>query len=308
MQVELGNLNCSFDCRCNTKHREYFKTTKAEAKEVLDFWGGWLKSKPYDNRFQLLPFWQDRLRLLGGDELEHDRCSSPECQSSTDLLASLCQACLRLRLVAWVKVTPFDLFEYECRTKIPSKPIRQLILKQWPHRADVMMTLLALWGALSARRTHSYLLLFVALDIIPRVPSGFSAPYAVMCLVAHWWFAKGYNELADLDQPAKESTDRKPTGGAPKTPQKEVIAESVEMSENFGSRKTRSVSIGAAIDVSSRHDAETPSKMVDRSAMFRTRAHTLSPNSARTRAVDLAGKKIKQIRTKRRKSDLDITA
>lgn len=161
--------------------------------EILNCWSRWLQLSPYDENAQLLPFWRDRLRLLGGERFSHPRCPRTECRDS-DIGFSSCQKCLRLRLKAWTDVTDLDYFEYECRMRIGWGLHRQVMFLMWPLLGNSALTLIdgcerlkRLASFLWAPMTHLHLLLLLVLSLLLSSNASRASvlSYVISCIFAY---------------------------------------------------------------------------------------------------------------------------
>ncbi|KAL4902201.1 hypothetical protein BDW74DRAFT_158781, partial [Aspergillus multicolor] len=129
-QAELQNFSYVPSCSCGVAHREYFWGEKEFGVDALTFWAGWLRGKdedsdPFDSNDQLKPFWVDRLDHFQDRINDYFRCDAPRC-AEKDEEAPACQACLRAGWKKFASPTAADELDYACRTKIPSKGLRQI--------------------------------------------------------------------------------------------------------------------------------------------------------------------------------------
>lgn len=125
--AELRNLRCKPNCFCGAEHREYFLGKAAHGQDILDSWSRWLIEKnPYNEDGNLKPFWVDRLKVLldGYSRLFH--CTDLEC-NKRNLGSTACQACLREGWQTFTEPTAQDIFEYDCRIKVPFAWSRSLL-------------------------------------------------------------------------------------------------------------------------------------------------------------------------------------
>ncbi|KAA8645071.1 GIY-YIG nuclease family protein [Aspergillus tanneri] len=222
-QAELTNMKYSFDCKCFTVHREYFTGQNHEALEIVASWFSWLKHNPYDEAFRLSPFWTDRLDLLGGDAFSHLRCPSAQCHSNEDIGGSSCQACLRIRLKAWIYVTDFDYFKYECRMRVGRESIRKAMYWMWPYFGDRMLILIDGWenieflvNFLLAPTTHLKLLSALVLWCLYSVPAACNVYCFIYCAIAYSRIMSGLGKRADGPQLTKNPT-------CPRRPRKKAL-------------------------------------------------------------------------------------
>ncbi|KAE8364096.1 hypothetical protein BDV27DRAFT_117983 [Aspergillus caelatus] len=117
--AELRNLRCKPNCFCGAEHREYFLGKAAHGQDILDSWSRWLIEKdPYNDDGNLRSFWVDRLNVLldGYSRLFH--CTDVECNKH-HRGNNACQACLREGWQRFTEPTAQDIFEYDCRIKVP---------------------------------------------------------------------------------------------------------------------------------------------------------------------------------------------
>lgn len=307
IQTELKNKKHSLNCGCLTNHREYFKGRNFEGVEILSAWGRWLESKPYDEHLRLTPFWQNRLGLLQTNKLHHRRCSTPQCSSIEDVLASSCQDCLRLRLEAWAGATEYDYFEFECCMRVTWGSVRHLILCIWQRYRGAALRLMSYWEKIQplanwlwVRAIPPYMFLFVVLRLVPS-----SRSLVAICLLVHWKFMEGWNRWTYENRLAKESgviLNAKP----PRTPQPKTLSKPLTEPVASGSKR-RSGSLNKPVNASSHPDEFTTPKTPE--PPRGSRAATLSPSLMLTedRAFKMAGKESNKTRGKRRKSGTDIT-
>lgn len=266
--AELTNMKYSFDCRCSTSHGEYFRGSVDEGLEILNCWSSWLQRNPYGKDLQLLPFWRDRLSLLGGGAFSHPRCPNNKCRLPADIAYSSCQACLRLRLKAWTEVTGYDEFAYECRTRVGWGWLRQLMYWTYsmqPFFGHCFLILVDGWEKmktlvkfLCAPTTH---LLFIFLSVLrlcflSNVP-GESIVYLGICSLACWRIKEGLAATPGDSQFTKvqnipRARGKKATREASNSPRPETPPEIVSEPETPHKRelpsKKRSVSVHEPID------------------------------------------------------------
>lgn len=322
-QAELSNLKHSFECRCCTAHKEFFTGTNHDGLETLTRWSSWLERNPYDERFELSPFWRDRLRLLGNAS-SHSRCPSTKCRSTEDIGASSCQACLRLGLKAWIDVTDYDYFEYECRMRVGWKLIRQATCCMWPLFGNRMLILIDGWEKISrlatflwAPTTHLRFLLLLVLSLVLRCLNSVSVEsilcYILFSIIA---YSRVMGELKKKLEDTRLTMDTiKPRTPRQKTPRKASISpgpeivlnpvESIEIPDKQPRSKNRSASINGPIDSSdipggyrSDHNSQEMSEVSKTDP--NSPSPFLSPDHA-TRTVRKGGLKADR---KRRKSDI----
>ncbi|KAE8132804.1 hypothetical protein BDV38DRAFT_200147 [Aspergillus pseudotamarii] len=117
--AELRNLRCKPNCFCGAEHREYFLGEAAHGQDILDSWSRWLIEKdPYNDDGNLRPFWVDRLNVLLDGYSRHFHCTDLECNKH-HCSSNACQACLREGWQTFIEPTAQDMFEYDCRIKVP---------------------------------------------------------------------------------------------------------------------------------------------------------------------------------------------
>lgn len=311
--AELANMNYSYKCICGTRHREYCTGSWTEALEILNCWSRWLQLSPYDENAQLLPFWRDRLRLLGGERFSHPRCPRTECRDS-DIGFSSCQKCLRLRLKAWTDVTDLDYFEYECRMRIGWGFHRQVMFLMWPLLGNSALTLIdgcerlkRLASFLWAPMTHLHLLLLLVLSLLLSSNASRASvlSYVISCIFAYCRIRSGlsYTPKAHtiLQPPHKKATRRVSKSPALRIPLEAASEKEMPDTEEPPSEK-RPVSRHRAHDISNTprgQSAPGSPEMSDISEYNRPNPF-LTPDRA-TRTV---GKNSPKAGAKRRKSDV----
>ncbi|RHZ67885.1 hypothetical protein CDV55_107851 [Aspergillus turcosus] len=260
--AELTNMKYSFDCRCSTSHREYFRGSVDEGLEILNCWSSWLQRNPnpYGEELQLSPFWTDRLRLLRDKTFSHSRCPNTKCRSA-DIRSSTCQACLRLRLKAWTDVTDFDYFEYECRMRVGWKFLRQVMLWMWRLFGDHLLILIHGWEKVKSLATllwapvthlHFLLLLLWCLSRVPPESINSIIFYGIACPLSYWRIMKEltntpfYSQFGKVQKipPArgKKATTEASNSPRPETPPEIFSGPETPHEQEPPSRK-RSVSV-----------------------------------------------------------------
>ncbi|RHZ54896.1 GIY-YIG nuclease family protein [Aspergillus thermomutatus] len=323
--AELTNMEYSFDCPCLTPHREYFTGRVREGLEILNCWSSWLQRNPYDEKFQLSPFWRDRLRLLGGGSFSHSRCPNTECRSARDICSRSCQACLRLRLKAWTDVTDFDHFQYECRMRVGWELMRQAMYLVWPRFGSRTLILIDGWEKIKllatflwAPTTHLYLLLLLHSLLLLVLWRPISVPaepilcYGIFCLFAYWRIMRGLKDSPDESQltkdrirprtPSKKTIRRSSSSPGPKI-LPGIVGEAETPDEQEPPSKKRSVSIHGADGISSTPESyQSASNSHEMSEIPRHIGH--SPFLTPDRAKRTVGKSSPRAGTKRRKSDV----
>ncbi|KAF9893181.1 hypothetical protein FE257_011604 [Aspergillus nanangensis] len=134
---QLRNYACTFECRCKTKHREYFSGKKQAGLNMLQFWIDWLqREQPFGEDRHLTPFWADRVDALDmkmRSRLRHlFKCGQKGCAGRIDTHRGACQDCLETGWKLWTEPTSFERFEYGCRTQMMGWPrIQDLLLWLW---------------------------------------------------------------------------------------------------------------------------------------------------------------------------------
>ncbi|GFF64784.1 hypothetical protein IFM61392_07128 [Aspergillus lentulus] len=313
--AELANVKYSFDCFCGTPHKEYFTGRVEEALEILNCWSSWLEGNPYDEDLQLLPFWRDRLRLLGGKAFSHPRCPSIECRSARDIGSSSCQACLRLRLKAWTDVTDFDYFEYECRMKIGWGFLRQVISLMWLLFGNSTFILIDgcvrtkhLTAFLWAPTTHLHLLLVLMLQLwlSSNAPRESIVYYAIPCFLAYCRITSELDDTLKV-QTIPQSPRKKATRRASNSPGRKILSEVVSETETPDEQqppsKRRSVSIHGSDDISNTPRGQQSAPSLP--GMSEIPNHNgPKPFLTPDRAKRTVGKSSPKAGTKRRKSDV----
>ncbi|PIG89372.1 hypothetical protein AARAC_006572 [Aspergillus arachidicola] len=125
--AELRSLRCKFTCLCGTEHREYFLGKVEHGQDILDSWSRWLIEKnPYSDDGNLRPFWVDRLKVFLDGYSRFFHCTAIE-GNQHPLDSNACQACLRKGWQKFTEPTAQDIFEYDCRIKVPFAAGRLLL-------------------------------------------------------------------------------------------------------------------------------------------------------------------------------------
>ncbi|QMW40906.1 hypothetical protein AFCA_004420 [Aspergillus flavus] len=117
--AELRSLRCKFTCLCGVEHREYFLGKVEHGQAILDSWSRWLIEKnPYNDDGNLRPFWVDRFQVFLDGYSRFFHCTANE-GNQHPLDSNACQACLRKGWQKFTEPTAQDIFEYDCRIKVP---------------------------------------------------------------------------------------------------------------------------------------------------------------------------------------------
>ncbi|GIC94679.1 GIY-YIG nuclease family protein [Aspergillus udagawae] len=320
--AELANMRYSFDCACCTPHKEYFTGRVQEALEILNCWSSWLQCNPYDEEFQLSPFWRDRLRLLGGKAFSHLRCPNTECLSTADIGSSSCQACLRLRLKAWTDVTDSDYIEYECRMRIGWGFLRQVMYYMWRRFGNRTLILIdgyekmiRLAAFLWAPRTQLRLLLLLMfwLWFSSNATRKSFWYYSIPCFSAYWSIMKGLGDTpsdrqSTKVQPISRAPGKKASGRASNSPEPKILRDTVSEAEIAGQEppsKRRSVSVHEPINVSRiTRGYESATAVHEMSETPKAEHNSANPFLTPDRATRTVGKSSPRAGAKRRKSDV----
>ncbi|OGM45392.1 hypothetical protein ABOM_005589 [Aspergillus bombycis] len=116
--AELRNLRCKPNCFCRVEHREYFLGKAEHGQDIIDSWSRWLKKNPYNDDGNLKPFWVDRLHVFVDENSGFFHCTAVE-DDRHHPESNACQMCLRKGWQKFTDPTPQDIFEYDCRQKVP---------------------------------------------------------------------------------------------------------------------------------------------------------------------------------------------
>ena len=65
--ADLWNERQCFLCKCGTRHNEWFKMSKEEAKLRVRLWQEWIRREPYDSEGELKDEWRNRIEALKRD-------------------------------------------------------------------------------------------------------------------------------------------------------------------------------------------------------------------------------------------------
>ncbi|GFF88011.1 hypothetical protein IFM61606_05820 [Aspergillus udagawae] len=321
--AELANMKYTFDCPCSKTHREYFTGRVQEALEILNFWSSWLQCNPYDEEFQLSPFWRDRLRLLGGKAFSHLRCPNAECLSTADIGSSSCQACLRLRLKAWTDVTESDYIEYECRMRIGWGFLRQVMYLMWRRFGNRILILIdgyekmaRLAAFLWAPTTQLYHLLLLVFWLWFSSNASHKSfwYYAISCFLAYWRITKELGDTSSGKQltkvqtisrtPGKKANRRASNSPGPKI-LPDIVNEAEMPDEQEPPSKRRSVSVHEPINVSRiTRGYESAPAVHEMSETPKADHNGANPFLTPDRAIRTVGKSSPRAGAKRRKSDV----
>lgn len=213
-----------------------------------------------------MPFWRDRLSLLGGGAFSHPRCPNNKCRLPADIAYSSCQPCLRLRLKAWTEVTDSNEFEYKYRTRVGWGWLRQVMYSTWPRFGNHFLILVDGWEKIKlvaaifwAPTTHFHFLLLMMLWLwsLSNLPQNSLVYLIISCIFPYWRITNGLADTPGDSQSTKvqnipRARGKKATREACNSPGPETPPEIVSEPETPHKRelpsKKRSVSVYEPID------------------------------------------------------------